>query len=120
MNLQHFVRKHILHVKPYSSARDEYTGEALVYLDANENPFGSYNRYPDAEHLQLKLKLAEINEVQPEQLFLGNGSDELIDLAMRMFCEPTQDAILVFNPSFVMYEISAKLNNLDVEKLQLN
>ena len=119
-NIKNMIRPHLLDSKSYQSLRNSYLQKEVVLLDANENPFGSYNRYPDAEHLQLKLKLAEINEVQPEQLFLGNGSDELIDLAMRMFCEPTEDAIMVFNPSFVMYEISAKLNNLGVEKLQLN
>ena len=119
-NIKNMIRPHLLDSKSYTSLRNSYLQKEVVLLDANENPFGTHNRYPDAEHLQLKRKLAEINEVQPEQLFLGNGSDELIDLAMRMFCEPTQDAILVFNSSFVMYEISAKLNNLDVEKLQLN
>ena len=114
------VRPHLLGSKSYQSLRNSYLNKEMVFLDANENPFGEYNRYPDAEHLQLKQKLAEINEVKPAQLFLGNGSDELIDLAMRIFCEPTKDAIMMMNPSFVMYEMSAKLNNLAVEKLELN
>lgn len=114
------VRPHLLGSKSYQSLRNSYLNKEMVFLDANENPFGEYNRYPDAEHLQLKQKLAEINEVKSAQLFLGNGSDELIDLAMRIFCEPTKDAIMMINPSFVMYEMSAKLNNLAVEKLELN
>lgn len=119
-NIENMIRPHLLGSKSYQSLRNYYLNKEMILLDANENPFGEYNRYPDAEHLQLKQKLAEINEVKPAQLFLGNGSDELIDLAMRIFCEPIQDSIMVFNPSFVMYEISAKLNNLGVEKLQLN
>ena len=114
------VRPHLLGSKSYQSLRNSYLNQEMILLDANENPFGEYNRYPDAEHLQLKQKLAEINEVKSAQLFLGNGSDELIDLAMRIFCEPTKDAIMMMNPSFVMYEMSAKLNNLAVEKLELN
>ena len=114
------IRPHLVGAKSYKSLRNSYLDEEMVFLDANENPFGEFNRYPDSEHLQLKNKLAEINEVKPEQLFLGNGSDELIDLAMRIFCEPTKDAIMMMSPSFVMYEMSAKLNNLEVEKLELN
>ena len=114
------VRPHLVGAKSYKSLRNSYLDQEMVFLDANENPFGEYNRYPDSEHLQLKNRLAEMNEVNAEQLFLGNGSDELIDLAMRIFCEPTKDAIMMMNPSFVMYEMSAKLNNLEVEKLELN
>ncbi|MFC6267592.1 histidinol-phosphate transaminase [Frigoriflavimonas asaccharolytica] len=119
-NLDTMVRPHLLGAKSYKSLRNSYLDQKMDFLDANENPFGEFNRYPDSEHLQLKNKLAEINEVQATQLFLGNGSDELIDLAMRVFCEPTKDAIMMMNPSFVMYEMSAKLNNLKVEKLQLD
>ena len=78
-NIKNMIRPHLLDSKSYTSLRNSYLQKEVVLLDANENPFGSYNRYTDAEHLQLKLKLAEINEVQPEQLFLGNGSDELIE-----------------------------------------
>lgn len=114
------IRPHLLGSKSYQSLRNSYLNKKMILLDANENPFGEFNRYPDSEHLQLKKKLAEMNEVNSDQLFLGNGSDELIDLAMRIFCEPTKDGIMMMNPSFVMYEMSAKLNNLEVEKLELN
>ena len=107
-------------MKSYQTLRDSYIDKQAVYLDANENPFGEFNRYPDGDPIQLKKKLAEINLAKTENLFLGNGSDELIDLTMRIFCEPAKDSIMIMNPSFVMYEIYAKMNNLQVEKLQLN
>ena len=114
------IRPHLAAVKSYQTLRDSYINKQAVYLDANENPFGEFNRYPDGDPIQLKKKLAEINHAKTENLFLGNGSDELIDLTMRIFCEPTKDSIMIMNPSFVMYEIYAKMNNLQVEKLQLN
>ncbi len=114
------IRPHLAGVKSYQTLRDSYINKQAVYLDANENPFGQFNRYPDGDPIQLKQKLAEINQAKTENLFLGNGSDELIDLTMRIFCEPMKDSILIMNPSFVMYEIYAKMNNLQVEKLQLN
>ena len=119
-NLNKMIRPHLAGVKSYQTLRNSYIDKQAVYLDANENPFGEFNRYPDGDPIQLKKKLAEINHVKPENLFLGNGSDELIDLTMRIFCEPAKDSILMMNPSFVMYEIYAKMNNLHVEKLQLN
>ena len=119
-NIKNLVRKNILNLAPYSSARDEYEGTEGVFLDANENPFGEFNRYPDGDPIDLKQKLAEINQAKSENIFLGNGSDELIDLTMRIFCEPAKDFILIMNPSFVMYEIYAKMNNVNVEKLDLN
>ena len=114
------IRPHLAGVKSYQTLRDSYIDKQAIYLDANENPFGQFNRYPDGDPIQLKKKLAEINQAITENLFLGNGSDELIDLTMRIFCEPAKDSILIMNPSFVMYEIYAKMNNLQVEKLQLN
>lgn len=114
------IRPHLAAVKSYQTLRDSYINKQAVYLDANENPFGEFNRYPDGDPIQLKKKMAEINHAKTENLFLGNGSDELIDLTMRIFCEPTKDSIMIMNPSFVMYEIYAKMNNLQVEKLQLN
>lgn len=114
------IRPHLAGVKSYQTLRDSYINKKAIYLDANENPFGEFNRYPDGDPIQLKKKLAEINVAKTENLFLGNGSDELIDLTMRIFCEPAKDSILIMNPSFVMYEIYAKMNNLQVEKLQLN
>lgn len=119
-NLNKMIRPHLVGVKSYQTLRDSYINKQAVYLDANENPFGEFNRYPDGDPIKLKKKLAEINLAKTENLFLGNGSDELIDLTMRIFCEPAKDSILIMNPSFVMYEIYAKMNNLQVEKLQLN
>ena len=119
-NLNKMIRPHLARVKSYQTLRDSYIGKQAIYLDANENPFGEFNRYPDGDPIQLKKKLAEINQAKTENLFLGNGSDELIDLTMRIFCEPAKDSIMMINPSFVMYEIYAKMNNLQVEKLQLN
>ncbi len=114
------IRTHLAGVKSYQTLRDSYIDKQAVYLDANESPFGEFNRYPDGDPIQLKKKLAEINLAKTENLFLGNGSDELIDLTMRIFCEPAEDSILIMNPSFVMYEIYAKMNNVKVEKLELN
>lgn len=114
------IRPHLVGVNSYQTLRDSYIDKQAVYLDANENPFGEFNRYPDGDPIQLKKKLAEINLAKTENLFLGNGSDELIDLTMRIFCEPAKDSILIMNPSFVMYQIYAKMNNLQVEKLELN
>lgn len=119
-NLNQMICPHLIGSKSYQTLRNSFLDRQMIYLDANENPFGEFNRYPDPEHLELKKKLAEINHVKLENLFLGNGSDELIDLVMRIFCEPAKDSIMMFEPSFVMYEISAKLNNVEVEKLQLN
>ncbi|WP_312818654.1 histidinol-phosphate transaminase [Kaistella carnis] len=119
-NLNKMIRPHLVGVKSYQTLRDSYINKQAVYLDANENPFGEFNRYPDGDPIKLKKKLAEINLAKTENLFLGNGSDELIDLTMRIFCERAKDSILIMNPSFVMYEIYAKMNNLQVEKLQLN
>ena len=119
-NLNNIIRPHLVGVNSYQTLRNSYNDKQAVYLDANENPFGEFNRYPDGDPIHLKKKLAEINQAKTENLFLGNGSDELIDLTMRIFCEPAKDSIMMINPSFVMYEIYAKMNNLQVEKLQLN
>ena len=119
-NLNEMIRPHLVGVNSYQTLRNSYIDKQAVYLDANENPFGEFNRYPDGDPIHLKKKLAEINQAKTENLFLGNGSDELIDLTMRIFCEPAKDSIMMINPSFVMYEIYAKMNNLQVEKLQLN
>ena len=119
-NLNTMIRPHLAGVKSYQTLRDSYIDKQAVYLDANENPFGQFNRYPDGDPIQLKNKLAEINHAKTENLFLGNGSDELIDLTLRIFCEPAKDSIMIMDPSFVMYEIYAKMNNVKVEKLVLN
>jgi histidinol-phosphate aminotransferase len=108
------IRPSLQNLVKYSSAREEFEGEASVYLDANENPFGDYNRYPDPYQLALKKKIAEVKKVDQNRIFLGNGSDEIIDLLMRLFCVPGQDAILQFTPSYGMYEVSAKINDINV------
>ena len=107
--LQELTRPNIWKLKPYSSARDEYKGvTASVFLDANENPFNRpYNRYPDPLQWELKKKIAEIKGVKRESIFLGNGSDEPIDLIIRAFCEPSIDSIVSIAPSYGMYEVAA-------------
>lgn len=119
-SLNKMIRPHLAGLKSYQTVRDSFKNQKVVFLDANENPFGDFNRYPDGDPIDMKTKLAEINQTKTENLFLGNGSDELIDLTLRIFCEPGKDSILMMNPSFVMYEIYAKMNNLKVEKLDLN
>lgn len=115
-----WVRKNILALKPYSSARDEFKGEAEIFLDANENPYpSSYNRYPDPLQWKLKEALAKIKGVQPEQIFLGNGSDEAIDLIIRAFCEPYKESILITDPTYGMYAVCADVNAVPVVKVEL-
>ena len=118
-NIQRLVRKNILNLAPYSSARDEYEGIEGVFLDANENPFGIYNRYPDPQQNALKQRLSEIKKVHVRQIFLGNGSDEVIDLAFRIFCEPNKDKALTFTPTYGMYEVSANINSVELIKIPL-
>lgn len=120
MNLDKLIRNNIKNLKPYSSARDEFSGEAMVFLDANENPFNKpYNRYPDPLQRELKVKIAKIKNCKPEQIFLGNGSDEPIDLLFRAFCEPGQDNIVTIDPTYGMYQVSAEINNVEIRKVQL-
>jgi len=120
IDIKKLVRKNILNLKPYSSARDEFEGENGIFLDANENPFGELNRYPDPYQKKIKLKLSEFNQIPKENIFLGNGSDEVIDLAFRIFCEPGKDKILTFSPTYGMYEVSANINNVELVNLNLN
>lgn len=109
------LRENIKALKPYSSARDEYTGTASVFLDANENPYNApYNRYPDPMQRKLKTRIAEIKGVAPEYIFLGNGSDEPIDLLFRAFCEPGIDNVVSIEPSYGMYRVAADINNVEV------
>ncbi|MBV6644978.1 MAG: histidinol-phosphate transaminase [Cyclobacteriaceae bacterium] len=122
--VERLIRGHLKHLEPYSSARDEYTGTKGVFLDANENPHGSvagdkWNRYPDPYQRSLKLAVSGIKGVPTENLFIGNGSDEPIDLLIRAFCEPSEDHILVFPPTYKMYEVSASIQNVQVKKIQL-
>jgi histidinol-phosphate aminotransferase len=108
-------------MKPYSSARDEFQGNAAIYLDANENPFDNgVNRYPDPLQKKLKSRIAEIKEMKPEQLFLGNGSDECIDLLFRLFCRPGIDKAATISPSYGMYSVSAKINQVELIEILLN
>jgi histidinol-phosphate aminotransferase len=106
------VRSNILSLSAYSSARDEYKGNEGVFLDANENPFGTLNRYPDAYQISIKNSLSSIKNIDTENIFIGNGSDEVIDLAIRIFCQPSKDKILTFSPSYGMYKVSAEINDI--------
>ena len=119
--LDKLIRKNIRQMKPYSSARGEFTGDASVFLDANENPYNEpYNRYPDPLQRKLKLRIAEIKGTLPEYIFLGVGSDEPIDLLMRAFCEPALDSILTLDPTYGMYEVAANTNNVTCKKVLLD
>ncbi|WP_370397944.1 histidinol-phosphate transaminase [Tenacibaculum dicentrarchi] len=118
-NLDKIVRPNIQKLKAYSSARDEFTGEAEVYLDANENPFGVLNRYPDPKQIKIKERLSVIKKVAENQIFVGNGSDEVIDLAFRIFCEPGKDKALTFSPTYGMYDVSASINDVELIKQPL-
>ena len=123
-DLNKIIRPHILGLTPYSSARDEYTGQVGVFLDANENPLGSvlpsdYNRYPDPHQRAIKAKLAPIKGTSPDQIFLGNGSDEAIDLLIRATCVPGQDSVVIMPPTYGMYEVSATINDVALIKVPL-
>ena len=118
------LRDNIRGLVPYSSARDEFKGEAEVFLDANENSLGSpltkwYNRYPDPLQLSLKKKLSAIKGIGPQHLFLGNGSDECIDLLFRAFCRPGIDNVIINPPTYGMYEVSAHINDIELRKAKL-
>ena len=119
-NLNQLIRNNIKNLVPYSSARDEFSADAGVFLDANENPFGEYNRYPDPYQKVLKAEIAKLKNINPENIFLGNGSDEVIDVLMRIFAEPKEDKILVFTPTYGMYEVSANINDVKVVSYPLN
>jgi histidinol-phosphate aminotransferase len=121
-SLQSLTRPVIWNLKPYSSARDEYKGvDASVFLDANENPYNApYNRYPDPLQLQLKGELSKVKGVPVENIFLGNGSDEAIDLVYRVFCEPGRDNVVAIDPTYGMYEVCAHVNDVEYRKVQLD
>ncbi len=121
IDIQTLVREHIKTLTPYSSARDEYTGNAMVWMDANENPFkGDYNRYPDPKQGRLKKRIAELKGIDKSQIFIGNGSDEAIDLLFRAFCEPNKDKAYVFTPTYGMYKVSAHINQVELISLDLD
>lgn len=134
MDINKLQRENIRNLRPYSTARDEYKGQASIFLDANENSYGSprsaeapgalaaakdYNRYPDPLQLDLKDAISKIKGVPIENTFLGNGSDEAIDLLFRAFCEPGQDNVIILPPTYGMYEVSAGINNVEVRKVNL-
>lgn len=119
-NLKNIIRENILYLQPYASARDEFNGRDGVFLDANENPFGSLNRYPDPYQIELKQKLSELKDVSINNIFVGNGSDEVIDLAFRIFCNPGKDRTLIFSPTYGMYEVTAAINDVELIKIPLN
>lgn len=124
MEIRKLLRPHLQHLTPYSSARDEFKGAAEVYLDANENSFGStsvdkYRRYPDPYQTELKEKIGAVKNVRLENIFLGNGSDEPIDLLIRAFCNPGKDSIIITPPTYGMYEVSANINDVIIKKVPL-
>lgn len=136
-DLDQLIRKNIRELTPYSSARDEFKGEASIFLDANENAWGSplsldampfsgtgmatdYHRYPDPHQTELKERISRIKGVPPQHIFLGNGSDEAIDLLYRAFCEPGVDNVILVPPTYGMYEVSAQINHVEVRKVPLS
>lgn len=122
MNLERLVRPNILKLKPYSCARDEFKGrDASVFLDANENPYNaSLNRYPDPLQEDLKAELSQVKGVPAEYMFLGNGSDEAIDLIYRIFCEPRKDNVVAISPTYGMYEVCAHINDVEYRPVLLD
>ncbi len=114
------IRTNIRGLVPYSSARDEYTGKAALLLDANENPYNApYNRYPDPHQSELKKVIAKLKSVGEDQIFIGNGSDEAIDILFRIFCEPGKDNVVSIHPTYGMYKVSADINHIELRKVPL-
>lgn len=120
INIQKLVRKNISELRPYISFRDNNTFENPLLMDANESPFGEFNRYPDSTHKNLREKISAFKNISANQIAIGNGSDELIDLIIKIFCEPKKDTVLVMNPSFAMYGFYAAINENKVLQLNLN
>ncbi|MCX6239984.1 MAG: histidinol-phosphate transaminase [Bacteroidia bacterium] len=121
LDINKLLRENIRTLKPYSSARDEFSGEAVAFLDANENPYNSpWNRYPDPRQVKLKTRVGEIKNIPVQNIFLGNGSDEPIDLLFRAFCEPGKDNIVSINPTYGMYRVAADTNNVTVNLVPLS
>lgn len=118
-NIKSLIRENILSLSPYSSAREEYSGTEGIFLDANENPFGNLNRYPDPNQYRLKQILSSQKKVNLENILIGNGSDEIIDLVQRVFCEPKEDAIIVCPPTYGMYQVYANINDLKLIEIPL-
>lgn len=123
MDTQNFIRPSIKALTPYSSARDEFKGlkEDMIFLDANENPFeNGVNRYPDPQQVKLKQVLSKLKGVPIDNMLLGNGSDEVLDLIIRMFCEPNQDNIIILPPTYGMYEVLANVNAIETNRVELS
>ena len=120
--IEELVRKNIQRLAPYSCARNEFKGgnNETVFIDANESPYGNVNRYPDPLQLEVKKKLSGIKKVPVHNIFLGNGSDEAIDLIFRVFCEPRKDNVVTLTPSYGMYEVCADINDVECRKVMLN
>lgn len=119
-NVMRLVRENIRTLSPYSTARDEYKGDIGVFLDANENPYNNgYNRYPDPRQSTLKELLSQIKGIAPQSMFIGNGSDEAIDLCFRIFCEPRIDNVVTIAPTYGMYRVAAAINDVEVREVQL-
>jgi histidinol-phosphate aminotransferase len=120
-DINKITRKNIQQMKAYSSARSEYKGKADTWLDANENPHQTdLNRYPDPLQISLKKEISKRKKVEPNKIFIGNGSDEAIDLLFRAFCEPGSSKAVIFPPTYGMYEVSAAINNVEIEKIPLS
>ena len=119
-DLNKITRNNIEKLKAYSSARDEFTRTSGVFLDANENPYGELNRYPDPYQMKLKREIYKSTGIDPEKTFIGNGSDEIIDLLFRIFCNPSMDKALTFSPTYGMYDVSAGINDVELIKVPLN
>lgn len=119
-DIERYVRGCIARLTPYSTARDEYQGELGVFLDANESPYeNGYNRYPDPHQKTLKAQVAALKGVAAENIFIGNGSDEAIDVLMRVFCEPREDNVVAIAPSYGMYKVAAAINDVEMREVQL-
>ena len=120
-NISELIRPCIRRMKPYSSARSEFQGNASIFLDANENPYSqSFNRYPDPLQREVKAGIAALKGVNPDQILLGNGSDEPIDLMIRAFCEPHEDNIVAIDPTYGMYLVAAEISDVEYRKVLLN
>ena len=120
IDINTLVRENIKALKPYSSARDEFSDSEGIFLDANENPFGKFNRYPDPYQRELKQAIGEYKSIDTSSIFIGNGSDEVIDLLFRIFCNPGVDKALTFSPTYGMYDVSAAINDVELIKVELD
>lgn len=119
IDLNELVRENVKKLIPYSCARDEFKGKIGIFMDANENPYGNLNRYPDPYQKELKTAISKLKGIEEDKIFLGNGSDEIIDLCFRVFCNPGIDKVLTFTPTYGMYHVSASVNDIEDVKIPL-